>query len=252
MTSNERVTEDRAKSLGPNVSQLGFTLPEILISLVVLSIVGLGAYTVMQSTIDAQIKLERAVEKGFGSFNYKPRNLPLQPLKLGFKVRPGWFRIPSPHAILPNGKVEGDLVNTTLTMTILSDDARLENPVWVKCESDKEVNVQCGKFENGIAMVSFKLTERTSGIAIARVQAEWPSLPVNHPYKRSPEYILTTPLARDCGLVTETKDAPKYLRHGNIFMETVPPGSTMCTVNFKIYRCLNGTVTVNDHQRVCQ
>ena len=178
----------------------------------------------MQSTIDAQMKLERTIEKGFGSFNYKPRNLPLQPLKLGFKVRPGWFRIPSPHAYLPNGKVEGD----------------------------KEVKVTCSKFQNGAATVSFQMTERTSGIAMARVHAEWPSLPAAHPYKRSPEYILKTPLARDCPFVIETPTAPKYLRHNNTFMESVPPSAPNCTANFKIYRCLNGTVTVTDHQRMCQ
>lgn len=251
MTTNDRVTADRAIRLGPNDSQLGFTLTEIMVSLVVLSIVGLGAYTVMQSTIDAQMKLERTIEKGFGSFNYKPRNLPLQPLQLGFKMRPGWFRVVSPHAILPNGQVEGDLVNTTLTMTILSDDARLENPVWIKCEADKEVKVSCSNFQNGLSIVSFKLSERTANIALARVQAEWPSLPANHPYKRSPEYVLATPLARDCVLVTESPTAPKYLRHNNRFMETVPPGLATCTPNFKIYRCLNGSVTVTDHQRVC-
>ena len=217
----------------------------------VLSIVGLGAYTVMQSTIDAQLKLERAVEKGFGNFNYKPRNLPLQPLKLGFTVRPGWFRVPSPHAVLSDGRIAGDLINTTLTVTILSDDARLENPVWIKCEGDKDVKVDCSKFENGKAFVSFKLSERTAKLAIARVQAEWPSLPATHPYKRSPEYVYTTPLTRDCPLVTQTPTAPKYLLHNNTFTETVPPGMTTCTPSFKIYTCLNGTVTVTDHQRVC-
>lgn len=205
----------------------------------------------MQSTIDAQNKLERAVEKGFGKFNYKPRNLPLQPLKLGFTVRPGWFRVPSPHAVLSDGRVAGDLVNTTITVTILSDDARLENPVWIKCEGDKDVKVDCSNFEGGKAFVSFRLSERAAGIALARVQAEWPSLPVNHPYKRSPVYTYTTPLSRDCPLVTQAPNAPKYLLHNNSFRENVPPGSEMCTEMFRIYTCLNGSVTVTDHQRVC-
>lgn len=240
-----------AAKVGPFVSQKGFTLPEILISLVVLSIVGLGAYTVMQSTIDAQFKLERAVEKGFGSFNYKARNLPLQPLKLGFSVRPGWFRVPSPHAILPNGKVFGDIVNTTLGVTILSDDARLENPVWIKCEADKGLLVECSKFEQGRARVKFILSERTAGIAIARVQAEWPSLPEGHPYKRSPEYIYTTPLARDCAFSSQATNAPKFLLHNHVFVENVPAEATTCTPTYKIYSCLNGTITVTDHQRAC-
>jgi len=205
----------------------------------------------MQSTIDAQLKLERAVEKGFGNFNYKPRNLPLQPLKLGFNVRPGWFRVPSPHAVLENGRIAGEIVNSALYVTILSDDARLENPVWVKCEGDKEVIVDCSNFQNGKAFVSFKLSERTSGIAIARVQAEWPSLPTNHPYKRSPEYVFSTPLVRDCTLASQTPNAPKYLLHNHTFTETVPPGVEICTETFKLYSCLNGTVTVTDHQRVC-
>lgn len=251
MTDIDRVAKEPSNKVGLSASQLGFTLPEIMISLVVLSIVGLGAYTVMQSTIDAQAKLERAVEKGFGSFNYKPRNLPLQPLKLGFLVRPGWFRVPSPHAVLPDGAVEGDIVNTTLGITILSDDARLENPVWTKCEGDKDVKVTCSKFAEGKATVSFQLSERTAGIAIARVQAEWPSLPANHPYKRSPEYVFTTPLSRDCPLITETPTAPKYLLHNHFFLESVPADAKTCTEKFKVYRCLNGKVTVHDHEKVC-
>ncbi len=252
MAIRDRVTEDRALKLGPHVCQGGFTLTEMVVSLVVLSIVGLGAYSVMQSSIGAQLKLERTVEKGFGSFNFKPRNLPLQPLKLGFTVRPGWFRVPSTHAVLPDGQILGDLVVRSLGITILGDDARLENPVWIKCEGDNTVIVNCSKFENGKATVTFKLNDRTPSMAIARVQAEWPSLPSNHPYKRSPEYVYTTPLSRDCPLTTQTPNAPKYLLHNNWFIESVPPGLSTCTEAFRVYVCYNGIVTATEHQRVCK
>ncbi len=238
--------------VGPKVSQDGFTLPEILISLVVLSIVGLGAYTVMQSTLDAQFKLERTIEKGFGKFNYVAGNIPLQPLRIGFTDRLGWFRVLSPHAILSNGRIIGDPASTTLSVAVLGDDAKLENPVWIKCEGDKAVKVECTKFTNGEAKVIFTLNDKTAALAIARVQAEWPSLPASHPFKRSPEYVYTTPLARDCELISGDPTAPKFLMHNGVLTETVPPGQQACTPSFKLYACLNGNIKVTDHQRVCQ
>ena len=70
----------------------------MMMSLVILSVVGLGAYAIIIGVTSSQKKLEQALERGFNSFSYKRQNVPLQPLRIGMVNRLGWMRIASPHA----------------------------------------------------------------------------------------------------------------------------------------------------------
>lgn len=247
----------------------GFTLAEMLISLVILSAVGLGAYSIIIGVTTSQKKLERALERGFNSFTYKPRNIPLQPMRLGFVNKLGWLRVPSIHAFinpsqaeldwlrkgapidLANLQLRGDLVNREMSVSIVSDDARLEEPVWTKCESDREVRVECSAFARGQARVRLTISERAKQLAIFRLQAAWPGLPDNHPYKHSPEYTVAIPLARDCELATDIPGIPKFLFHNGFHVLEGRPNESGCIPKFQTYHCINGLVKVTDGERFC-
>jgi prepilin-type N-terminal cleavage/methylation domain-containing protein len=232
---------------------MGFTLVEMAISLVILSVVGLGAYAIIVSVTDSQKKLEKTLERGFNSFSYKRRNIPLQPLRIGMINRLGWMRVASPNAY-SNGVLQGDLVNREFGLSIVSDDARLEEPVWVTCLGDKDIRAECSPFLKGKSMLRITLGERARGFAIVRLQAEWPGLPANHPYKRSPEYTYTIPIARDCEFVSQnpqSNDAPKFLLHNGMWQENGPPTNTGCFPTFKTYHCIDGVIKESAGERVC-
>lgn len=228
----------------------GFTLVEMLISLVILSVVGLGAYAIIMGVTSSQKKLEQTLERGFNSFTYKPRNIPLQPLRIGMMNKLGWMRVASRFAYL-GGTLQGDLVNRDFHFSIVSDDARLEEPVWIKCQGDKDIQVDCQPFLKGKSLVRINLGARARGQAIFRLQAEWPGLPANHPYKRSPEYTYTIPLARDCEIASNNPEAPKFLLHSGSWIENGPKLDSGCIPKFKNYHCIDGHVTVTDGERVC-
>lgn len=251
------------------LNSAGFTLAEMLISLVILSAVGLGAYSIIMGVTSSQKKLEQTLERGFNSFTYKPRNIPLQPLRLGFVNKLGWLRVPSVHAFinisqaqldwlkkgtptdLSKVEIRGDLVNREMIVSIVSDDARLEEPVWTKCESDREVFVDCQPFKKGLSSVKLTISERAQQLAIIRLQAAWPGIPTNHPYKRSPEYTIAIPLARDCDLPIDVPGIPKYLLHNGTHILEGSPNESGCIPTFKTYHCINGLVKVTDGERFC-
>lgn len=222
----------------------------MMMSLVILSVVGLGAYAIIIGVTSSQKKLEQTLERGFNSFSYKRRNIPLQPLRIGMMNRLGWMRVASPHAMV-NGVLQGDLVNREFGLSIVSDDARLEEPVWIKCEGDKDVKAECQPFTKGQSMLRITLGERARGFAIVRIQAEWPGLPSNHPYKRSPEYTYTIPLARDCEFMSQTPGAPKFLLHNGSWTENGPPKESGCIPTFKTYHCIDGNLKESAGERFC-
>lgn len=232
------------------MASAGFTLIEMLMSLVILSIVGLGAYAIIIGVTSSQKKLEQTLERGFNSFSYKPRNIPLQPLRIGMINRLGWMRVASPNAYVGD-VLQGDLVNREFGLTIVSDDARLEEPVWVKCVGDKDIRAECSPFIKGKSLLRLTLSDRARSLAIVRLQAEWPGLPANHPYKRSPEYTYAIPIARDCDLVSEAPNAPRFLTHNGIWQENGPAKESGCVPTFKTYHCIDGVLKESAGERVC-
>jgi prepilin-type N-terminal cleavage/methylation domain-containing protein len=261
-----RITAD---SVPTDWNAAGFTLAEMMISLVILSAVGLGAYSVIMGVTSSQKKLEQALERGFNSFAYKPRNTPLQPLRIGFQNKLGWMRIPSVHALidptqeqlnwlrkgtptdLRSLKIFGDGINRHMAVSIVSDDARLEDPVWVKCEGDQDIRVECLTFQNGQASVVVTIGARAQQLAALRLRAAWPSLPEKHPYKYSPEYSLAIPLARDCEMQTEIPKMPKFLLHNSVHRVEGPTNASGCIPKFQIYQCLNGQIKIDERERYC-
>lgn len=223
-------------------------------ALAILSIVGLGAMSVLTGTIESQNKLERILSKGFTHLSYNPKGFPINPPLMTYVIKPGWIRIPSPNAINPQTKeIEGSLVSSIVTVQVSSADLGADTPEWDFCKSDETVRVECSKFVNGIANIEFKLNKmKAPPAAIARVRIKWPSLPDGHPVKFSPEYVITIPYLMDCSFEPLTPGIRRFLEHASSFREAKSPAvDGECQVDWINYRCLNGVLEQVPLQKVC-
>lgn len=224
-------------------------------SLAILSIVGLGAMSVLTGTIESQNKLERILNKGFTHLSYNPKGFPIYKPVLTYVTKPGWFRVPSPRALHPQTKaLQGSLVNDAVVVQISKADLAADTPEWSLCKGDDSVRVVCSKFVDGLASVQFKLNQmQPPPSAIVRLRVKWPSLPDGHPVKDSAEYVVTIPYIRDCDIDPLTPDGPRFLEHGTWQMEANGPADKYgCQANWIRYRCLNGALEKIPFQKSCQ
>ena len=219
-----------------------------------MSVVMIGAFTVVTGTIESQNKLEKVISKGFTHLTYSGKGFPLHPPILTYVTRPGWFRVPSSHAINPTTKeISGTLVVRELNLMVSKTDIEVDTPTWNLCKSDESVRIKCGPFVNGQASVSIELnTVKIPPSAIFQLRAEWPSLPAGHPNKYSPQYTITIPFIQDCDLTSAAPNAPKFLEHGWQYRESSPPEiDGKCEPNWTNYICLNGVLTPKPFKKVC-
>ena len=235
-------------------AETGFTLVEMVIAMGIMSIVGLGAVIVLTGTISAQKKLEKLLEKGFGTIKYRSVGFPLTAPTLLFTARTGWIRVPSQRAYSPTAKIyAGSPVTPTITVTVYASDVIVEQPVWSLCSTDDTVRAECGEFVDGRSTILFALNKpMPPAEAVVRVRATWPSLPEGHANKSSPEYVFSIPYVRDCDLDLPTPSAPKFLEHGGYYVdpgEVEAPGT--CRTDWKRYECSNGTLNVVPFQKAC-
>ncbi|CAN5650159.1 hypothetical protein BH10BDE1_BH10BDE1_12440 [soil metagenome] len=232
----------------------GFTLVEMVIAMGIMLIVGLGAVIVLTGTISAQKKLEKLLEKGFGTIKYRSVGFPLNAPTLFFTARTGWIRVPSQRAYSAKTKTyAGSEVTPSISFSVFASDALVEQPTWVLCSTDDTVRAECGEFSEGRSSIQFTLNKpNPPAEAVVRVRTAWPSLPEGHPNKSSPEYVFSIPYVRDCDLELSNPSTPKFLEHGTYYIdpgEPEIPGT--CRTDWKRYECLNGTLNVVPFQKAC-
>ncbi len=223
-------------------------------ALAILSIVGLGAMSVLTGTIESQNKLERILSKGFTHLSYNPKGFPINPPLMTYVTKPGWFRVPSANAINPQtNELQGSLVSDTVAVQISSADLAADTPEWSLCKSDESVRVECSPFKNGVAAIKFRLNQmKAPPAAIARVQIKWPSLPDGHPVKYSPEYQISIPYLRDCDFEPLTPGVKRFMEHANSFRESkTPTAAGECQTEWINYQCLNGVIQQIPFQKIC-